>query len=78
VKRRSAPRPPAGPKPRPTPILGQVVRARRDTAGRVQGFVVRSADGALKAVPATGASVQGDALVTGWSEAEFEAAPAAD
>lgn len=59
-------------------ILGQVVRATRDTAGRVQGFVVRSADGALKAVPATGASVQGDVLTTGWSEAEFEAAPTAD
>lgn len=59
-------------------LLGQVVRTTRDGAGRVQGLVVRSADGALKAVPASGASVQGEAVVTGWSQAQFDAAPAAE
>lgn len=59
-------------------MLGAVVGTTRDAAGRVQGFMVRSADGAVKAVPAAGARVQGDVLVTGWSEAQFKAAPAAD
>lgn len=59
-------------------VLGQVVRTTRDAAGRVETLVVRSADGALKAVPASGASVQGEAVVTGWSQAQFDAAPAAE
>jgi len=59
-------------------MLGTLVGTTRDTAGRIQGFAVRSADGTVKAVPATGAQVQGDVLVTGWSEAQFRAAPAAD
>lgn len=59
-------------------MLGTLVGTTRDTAGRVQGFAVRSADGAVKAVPATGAQVQGDVLVTGWSEAQFKAAPAVE
>ncbi|CAN5418863.1 hypothetical protein BH09PSE1_BH09PSE1_17510 [soil metagenome] len=56
-------------------MLGSVVRLTRDSAGRVENLVVRSADGTLRAVPATGASVQGDAVVTAWTSGEFDRAP---
>lgn len=55
-------------------MLGSVVRLTRNSAGRVESFVVRSADGTLRAVPATGASVQGDAVVTTWTSSEFNRA----
>jgi hypothetical protein len=56
-------------------MLGSVVRLTRNSAGRVERFVVRSADGTLRSVPASGASVQGDAVVTAWSSGEFNRAP---
>jgi hypothetical protein len=56
-------------------MLGSVVRLTRNSAGRLESFVVRSADGTLRSVPATGASVQGDAVVTAWSSGEFNRAP---
>ncbi|QTC90418.1 hypothetical protein [Brevundimonas goettingensis] len=56
-------------------MLGSVVRLTRNSAGRVESFVVRSADGTLRSVPASGASVQGDAVVTAWSSGEFNRAP---
>lgn len=57
-------------------MLGTVQSITRDTAGRVQGFVVRTADGVVRSVPATGARIEGDAVVTGWSRAQFDQAPA--
>jgi hypothetical protein len=56
-------------------MLGQVVNVTRDTAGRVQSLAVRTADGAVRYVPAAGASVEGGAVVTTMTEAEFEAQP---
>ena len=47
----------------------------RDTAGRAQSLAVRTADGAVRTVPAAGASVEGGAVVTTMTEAEFEALP---
>lgn len=55
-------------------MLGNVVRVTRNAAGRAEGFIVRSADGATRYVPAAGARVEGDAVVTGWSRSEFDAA----
>lgn len=57
-------------------MLGTVQSTTRDTAGRVQGFVVRTPDGVVRSVPATGARIEGDAVVTGWSQAQFDQAPA--
>lgn len=57
-------------------MLGTVQSITRDTAGRVQGFVVRTADGVVRSVPATGTRIEGDAVVTGWSRAQFDQAPA--
>ena len=56
-------------------MLGNVVRVTRNAAGRAEGFVVRSADGAVRYVPAAGARVEGDVVVSGWSRSEFESAP---
>lgn len=53
--------------------LGSVVGLARSSAGRVTSFLVRSADGTVRSVPADGASVQGEAVVTGWTEGEFMA-----
>ena len=56
-------------------MLGHVVDVTRDTAGRAQSLAVRTADGAVRTVPAAGASVEGGAVVTTMTEAEFEALP---
>ena len=56
-------------------MIGHVVSTTRDTAGRVQSLAVRTADGAVRTVPATGVSVEGGAVVTTMTEAEFEAMP---
>jgi hypothetical protein len=56
-------------------LLGHVLSITRDTAGRVQSLAVRTADGAVRTVPAAGASVEGGAVVTTMTEAEFEALP---
>lgn len=56
-------------------MVGNVARVTRNAAGRAEGFVVRSADGAVRYVPAAGARVEGDAVVTGWSQSEFDSAP---
>lgn len=56
-------------------MLGTVTTVVRDSAGRTQSLVVRTADGASKTVPAAGASVQGGAVVTGWTQSQFDAAP---
>ena len=56
-------------------MLGHVTDVTRDTAGRVQSLTVRTADGAMRTVPAAGASVEGGAVVTAMTEAEFEALP---
>ena len=56
-------------------MLGHVLNVTRDTAGRAQSLAVRTADGAVRTVPAAGASVEGSAVVTTMTEAEFEALP---
>lgn len=53
--------------------LGSVVDVARDTTGRVTAFLVRSADGAIRSVPADGAAVHGQAVVTAWTEGQFRA-----
>lgn len=54
-------------------LLGTVAEISRNAAGRATSFVVRSADGALRLVPAGNVGVQGDVLVTGWTESQFMA-----
>lgn len=54
--------------------LGSVVRTTRDSAGRVESLLVRAADGTVRAVPAGGARVEGDVVVTGWTRGQFERA----
>lgn len=54
-------------------MLGHVAGVTRDTAGRVQSLAVRTADGAVRAIPAAGASVEGGAVIAAMTEAEFEA-----
>ena len=56
-------------------MLGTVSSIARDSAGRAQSLVVQTADGATKTVPARGASVQGGAVITGWTETQFNDAP---
>jgi hypothetical protein len=52
-------------------MLGSVVDVTRNTAGRATAFVVRSADGATRNVPAGSVSANGNVLVTGWTESQF-------
>lgn len=52
-------------------MLGSVVDVTRNTAGRATAFLVRSADGAVRSVPAGGVSANGNVLVTGWTESQF-------
>ncbi len=56
-----------------------VVLGRLDGAGQAaDGSValhVRAEDGSVKAVPAAGVSMNGATIVTGWSKAQFDAAP---
>lgn len=54
-------------------MLGHVLNVTRDTAGRAQSLVVRTADGAIRTLPSAGASVEGGAVITTMTEAEFEA-----
>ena len=49
-------------------MLGEVVDVARDSAGRVEGYVVRTADGARRTLPAASASVQGGAVVASDSD----------
>lgn len=52
-------------------MLGSVVDVTRNSAGRATAFVVRSADGATRSVPAGSVSANGNVLVTGWTESQF-------
>ena len=54
-------------------MLGSIVHVTRDAAGRATAFAVRGADGVVRAVPAAGASVHGDAVVAAWTREEFMA-----
>ncbi|WP_332678291.1 hypothetical protein [Brevundimonas sp.] len=56
-------------------ILGSVVNVTRNTAGRATAFVVRSADGASRTIPAGSVSANGNVLVTGWTESQFNQRP---
>ena len=52
-------------------MLGSVIDVTRNTAGRATAFMVRSADGATRTVPAGSVSADGNVLVTGWTESQF-------
>jgi hypothetical protein len=52
-------------------MLGSVVEVTRNNAGRATAFVVRSADGTLRTVPAGSVSVDGQVLVSGWTQEQF-------
>lgn len=54
-------------------LLGTIAEISRNATGRVTSFVVRSADGAMRVVPAGNVGIQGDVLVTGWTESQFMA-----
>lgn len=56
-------------------MLGSVVRTTRNASGRVESLVVRTADGTLRAIPASGARVQGDVVVTGMTQSQFDRSP---
>lgn len=56
-------------------MLGSVVDVTRNAAGRATSFVVRSADGATRTVPAGSVSANGNVLVTGWTESQFNQRP---
>lgn len=58
--------------------LGEIVEVTRNEAGRVVHFLVRSADGTVRMVPAGAVSLQGDAVVTTWSEGQFQQHSARD
>ncbi|WP_374514597.1 hypothetical protein [Brevundimonas sp.] len=51
--------------------LGEIVEVTRNEAGRVVHFLVRSADGAVRMVPAGAVTLDGEAVVTTWSESQF-------
>ncbi len=56
--------------------LGSIVEVTRNEAGRAVQFLVRSADGTLRMVPAGAVSVDGGVIVTGWTESQFQQHPA--
>ncbi|WP_122467043.1 hypothetical protein [Brevundimonas lutea] len=56
-------------------MLGTVSSAARDSAGRAQGLVVQTAEGATKTIPTNGARVEGGAVITGWTQSQFNDAP---
>ncbi|MFN4288156.1 MAG: hypothetical protein ACK4E3_06640 [Brevundimonas sp.] len=56
-------------------MLGHVVGTTRNTRGYVQSVLVRTSDGVVRSVPAGSASIEGDAMVMGWTRARFERAP---
>jgi len=59
-------------------MLGTLVSTTRTATGHVVGLVVRAADGTVKTIPAAGAHVEGDVLVTGANQADFDKAPEAE
>lgn len=56
-------------------MLGSVVDVARNSVGRATSFVVRTTDGATRTIPAGSVSVDGDAVVTAWTESQFNAQP---
>ncbi len=56
-------------------MLATVTSVARDSAGRVQGLVVQTAEGATKTIPTEGARIEGGAVVTGWTQSQFNDAP---
>ncbi|MBA4808382.1 hypothetical protein [Brevundimonas sp.] len=54
-------------------LLGQVVGLSRDTAGRTQGYLVRTIDGATRLLPAGAASVQGGVVI--GAQGDLQPAP---
>jgi hypothetical protein len=58
-------------------LLGVLEGATTDATGQ-QALAVRTEDGSLKTVPMAGASLSDGAVVTAWTEAEFDAALSVD
>lgn len=56
--------------------LGSIVEVTRNEAGRAVHFLVRSADGTVRMVPAGAVSLDGGVVVTGWTEGQFMQRPA--
>lgn len=56
-------------------MLGSVIDVTRNAVGRATSFVVRTADGATRTIPAGSVSADGDAIVTVWTESQFNAQP---
>ncbi len=56
-------------------MLGSIAEVTRNSVGRATSFVVRSADGTLRTVPAGSVSVDGDVLVSGWTRDQFNRRP---
>lgn len=54
-------------------MLGTVADVVRNAQGRATSFVLRTADGATRTVPAGNVSLEGEALVTTWTDAQFKA-----
>lgn len=54
-------------------MLGTIGDVVRNAQGRATSFVLRTADGATRTVPAGSVSLSGEALVTNWTEAQFKA-----
>lgn len=44
-------------------MLGRVIDVTRDTTGRVEAYVVRTADGAERLLPSASARIEGDAVI---------------
>ena len=54
-------------------VLGQLQGAQTNASGQ-QELTVRGADGQLRAVPLNGLRQDGEGVIVGWSQAEFNAA----
>lgn len=49
-------------------MIGRVVEVAHDTTGRATAFVVRTADGAVRTVPAASASADGSVIILGSTD----------
>ena len=49
-------------------MVGRVVDVTRDTAGRATAFTLRTADGAVRTVPAASASADGSVVIVGSAD----------
>jgi len=52
-------------------MLGSVVDVTRNAVGRATSFLIRTADGSTRSIPAGSVTVDGNVLVTAWTESQF-------